>query len=44
MFYSAFYDRVFIANYVGGDIVVAQLERTPSGGRSAGSRSAISRF
>ncbi|WP_342711577.1 hypothetical protein AAFG13_07160 [Bradyrhizobium sp. B124] len=33
VFYSAFYDRVFIANYVGGDIVVAQLERTRAGAK-----------
>lgn len=33
VFYSAFYDRVFIANYVGGDIIVAQLEHTRSGAK-----------
>ncbi|HEX7924719.1 MAG TPA: hypothetical protein VF583_27415 [Bradyrhizobium sp.] len=33
VFYSAFYDRIFIANYVGEDIIVAQLERTPSGAK-----------
>ncbi|PAY04493.1 hypothetical protein CK489_35260 [Bradyrhizobium sp. UFLA03-84] len=31
VFYSAFYDRVFIANYSGKDIVVAQLVRDGGG-------------
>ncbi|PAY04962.1 MULTISPECIES: YncE family protein [Bradyrhizobium] len=33
VFYSAFYDRIFIANYAGGDIIVAQLEHTATGAR-----------